>query len=73
MQPAITTRGMCRTELIGVQCPLSGLLLFFQSCPSMSYFGLAAGVRPKKEHVFHKDLEDSSEAHKLLDVNVLVY
>lgn len=39
----------------------------------MSYFGLAAGVRPKKEHVFHKDLEDSSEAHKLLDVNVFVY
>lgn len=39
----------------------------------MSYSGLAAGVRPRKELVFYKDLGDSSEAHKLLDVNVLVY
>lgn len=39
----------------------------------MSYSGLAAGVRPRKEHVFYKDLGDRSEAHKLLDVNMLVY
>lgn len=37
----------------------------------MSYSGLAAGERPRKELVFCKDLGDSSEAHKLLDVNVL--
>lgn len=54
-----------------MQCPLSGLLLFFQSSPPMSYSGLAAGERPRKELVFYKDLGDSSEAHKLLDVNVL--
>lgn len=39
----------------------------------MSYSVLPAGVRLRKEHVFYNDLGDSSDAHKLLDVNVLVY
>lgn len=39
----------------------------------MSYSGLAAGVRPGKEHVFYKDLGDHPEAHKLLDINMLAY
>lgn len=56
-----------------MQCPLSGLLLFFQSSLPMSYSGLAAGVRPRKELEFYKDLGDSSEAYKLLHVNVVVY